>query len=159
MLLVWNSDKCLSLPQRCVMMRMIAVCVSPTFSTSLCLNRMPPLDPLNLLSRHTCDSAHDPVRPHRPGGRWQPTHRSDLWLCRRSDSVTSPVLSHAVVAATETNRWLQSCCFQRQKSAWFDQSRQYLLPSSSCHYCTWKARVIVVWCVSVCQEYFSLFRG
>lgn len=94
-MLLFNSNttlKCLSLPQCCMMMRIngVSLSLSLFFSTSLCLNRMPFLDPLNLLSRHTRDSAHNPVPPHRPGRRWQPAHRSDL-LCRRSDGVTSNV--------------------------------------------------------------------
>lgn len=36
------------------------------------------VDPPTVFSRHTCDSAHHTLHPHRPGGRWEPPDRSDL---------------------------------------------------------------------------------
>lgn len=54
--------------------------------------------------------------------------------------------SHAAFAATESNSWLP---FPKAKiSAISSKSRQYLLPSSFCHHCTWKACLIVLWCAS-----------
>lgn len=124
-MLLFNSNtalKCLSLPQCCMMMRIngVSLSLSLFFSTSLCLNRMLFLDPLNLLSRHTRDSAHNPVPPHRPGGRWQPAHRSDLLRQRHLYRRVLP--EHAIVATTKTNGWPRSRCFQRQNSARFNQS-------------------------------------
>lgn len=95
-------------------MRMTAACLSLP-STCLCLNCMPLLD---RLSRHTCDPAHDPVPPHRPCGRWQPTHRSDLWLRRRSHSAASPL---HMLLLRQLNQTV-GCRFQRQKSAPFPLS-------------------------------------
>lgn len=45
------------------------------------------VDPLTILSRHTRDSTHDPLHPHRPSGRRQPANRSDTY-CIFTRSIT-----------------------------------------------------------------------
>lgn len=56
----------------------LSLSVSPSVSLCPRLSRLHAIpDPLTLLSRHTRDSAHNPLHPHRPSGRWQQTNRSD----------------------------------------------------------------------------------
>lgn len=144
--LIWH--KCLSLPQPCMMMRMIAVCLSLLLYLSL-------------------------SQPHATLGSSESAQPPYLWLSSRPRTSASPrrpvtansqvrCLAVRTLSQRHLSCFIACCCGDRSKqvvavllfpkakiSVIWSKSRQYLLPSFSRHYCTWKARLIVVWCVSV----------
>lgn len=72
-------------------------------------------------------------------------------ICGCADAQTaSPLLFTCCCWGDRDKQVVAVLLFPKAKISMIrSKSRQYLLPSSSHYYCTWKACLIVVWCVSV----------
>lgn len=127
-----NLRSSLSLPQRCMMMmRMIAVCVSLSLSSSLPLSVSTACHSWILWIYPAAILVTQLTTPYLRIAPAAGDNQLTGQICGCADAQSASHLSCFITCAccshTETNRWLLSCCFQRQKSAGFDQSLDNIL--------------------------------